>query len=153
MKIFRSAQEWERALTDLLREKSQMSFPNPKCSCPKCKSHFAAFRAKTLAAPDPYAPGLAALRAAAGKRANYPPAPADSDPPGNGDLGAAVAARANRMIGPSLVTSKPDPYAVNDDARALRASDLTPDLSPGYAPRGTAPNGYQIALAARKVNQ
>lgn len=87
------------------------------------------------------------LRAAAGKPSAATVqaiAPCDAQP---------RAAAANRLFGPSLVTSRPNPHFISDDARALRASDLTPDLSPGYAPRGTPPDGYKIALAARKVNE
>ena len=70
-----------------------MAFPNPTCTCEKCKAHFTA------------------------------------------------ATRAN----------PPNPYAMPN--RALSANDLTPDLDQKYQPRGTAPNGYRIALAARKANE
>ena len=92
MKYFRSAADWQQHFAHLLKEKS-MAFPNPNCTCEKCKGHFAA------------------------------------------------AARAN----------PPNPY--HRPNRALAANDLTPDLDPKYQPRGIAPNGYRIALAARKANQ
>ena len=90
MKYFRSAAEWTTHFAALLNKETQMAFPNPACTCPKCKGHFAAARANP---PNPY--------------------------------------------------HRPN--------RALSANDRTPDLDPNYQPRGTAPNGYRIALAARKI--
>ena len=167
MKYFRSAHEWERTLTTLLKE-TQMAFPNPACTCAKCTGHFAAARAARANPPDPYKPHLAALRAAAGQShlnaahdhivqagascgESLPSGNGESNPPGNGERKHLAASAANRLFGPSLVKSTPDPYAMPN--RALAANDLTPDLDPKYQPRGTAPNGYRIALAARKVNQ
>jgi hypothetical protein len=169
--------------TPRLHANGSVCCSNPKYLCDNCTAHFrrqgirgAGTRdsATSRMPPDPYAPGLAAMRAAAGARNSasdqshlnaihdhataagaYCPA-ADSDSERFQVVKNAAAAKrtaservAHAIQGyGSVVLKTPDPYARAAESAPL---DLTPDLDPTYQPRGTPPDGYAIAIAARRA--